>query len=99
MTVPPNPDLQVFSIDNAPANANAGGTVSLDFTVINQVADPGPEARGHWTDKVYISLKDHFDGSAIFLGQFDNSSALLPGEKYQTQAAGLVLPRRLAGPA
>ena len=51
LIVPPNPDLQVFSIDNAPATADAGGTVSLDFTIINQ-ADP--EASGHWKDYGYI---------------------------------------------
>ncbi|MCB1943603.1 MAG: hypothetical protein KDI53_16430, partial [Candidatus Accumulibacter sp.] len=50
LTVPPNPDVQVFSIDNAPATANAGGTVALDYTVINQGS---VEARGHWTDNVY----------------------------------------------
>ena len=96
LVVPPNPDLQVFSIDNAPATADAGGTVALDFTIINQ-ADP--EARGHWTDNVYISLKDHLDGSAILLGSFDNKSALMQGEKYQTSTPPLLVPKRLGGPA
>ncbi|MCB1942193.1 MAG: hypothetical protein KDI53_09175, partial [Candidatus Accumulibacter sp.] len=96
LTVPPNPDLQVFSIDNAPATANAGGTVALDYTVINQGS---VEARGHWTDNVYLSLKDHLDGSAIFLGSFDNQSALMPGDKYQGHSDNLAVPKRLGGPA
>src|SRR5262249_44247620 len=96
LVIPPNPDLQVFSIDDAPASADAGGTVSLDFTVIDQGT---VEARGQWTDNVYISLKDHYDGSASFLGSFGNQSALMPGEKYQTHAAGLPVPKRLGGPA
>ncbi|MCB1964701.1 MAG: hypothetical protein KDI64_01260, partial [Candidatus Accumulibacter sp.] len=96
LTVPPNPDLQVFSIDNAPATANAGGSVALDYTVINQGT---VEARGHWTDNVYLSLKDHLDGSAIFLGSFDNQSALMPGDKYQGHTDNLPVPKRLGGPA
>jgi len=96
LTVPPNPDLQVFSIDSAPATANAGGTVALDFTVINQGT---AEARGHWTDNVYLSLKDHLDGSAIFIGSFDNQSALMPGDKYQGHTDNLAVPKRLGGPA
>ncbi|HEX4609016.1 MAG TPA: putative Ig domain-containing protein, partial [Urbifossiella sp.] len=96
LVVPPNPDLQVFAIDDAPAAANAGGTVSLDYTVINQGT---VAARGQWTDNVYVSLKDHFDSTAVLLGSFGNQSALQPGEKYQTQATGLPVPKRLSGPA
>jgi hypothetical protein len=95
LVVPPNPDLQVFSIDNAPTTANAGGTVGLDFTVINQGV---AEARGHWVDNVYVSLKNYLDGSAILLGSFDNQSALMRGMKYQTVADNLVLPKRSADP-
>src|SRR5262249_32137013 len=94
--VAPNPDLQVFSIDNAPATADAGGSVALDFTIINQGI---AEAAGHWTDNVYISLKDHFDGAAIFLKSFENQSALEPGQKYLTSTGDLALPKRLGGPA
>jgi hypothetical protein len=96
VSVPANPDLQVSSIDDVPQSANAGGTVGFDFTVINQGT---VEARGQWTDNVYLSLKNSLDGNAILLGQFGNQSALLPGEKYQTQTGGLVLPKRLSGPA
>ncbi|MEI9924485.1 MAG: hypothetical protein WDN50_13975 [Bradyrhizobium sp.] len=96
LVVPPNPDLQVFSIDSAPATANAGGTVALDFTIINQGI---VEAKGHWTDNVYISLVDHLDGSAILIGSFDNQAALAPGEKYQTSTGNMIVPKRLGGQA
>jgi hypothetical protein len=95
LTVPPSPDLQVQSVE-APSTGQAGATVSLNFTVINQ----GPAvARGHWTDNVYVSLVDHFDGSAVWLGTFDNPLALGTGESYQTQTGALKLPERLSGPA
>jgi hypothetical protein len=96
LTVLPNPDLQVFSIDNAPPSANAGGTVALAYTIINQGT---VEARGHWSDNVYISLTDHIDSSAILLGSFENQAALLPGEKYQTITTNMPVSRRLGGPA
>ena len=92
----PNPDLQVFSIDNAPTVATAGGTVALDYTVINQGI---AEAKGHWTDNVYLSLTDHLDGSAILIGSFANPSALQPGEKYEISTGDLLVPKRLSGPA
>ena len=96
LIVPPNPDLQVFSVDSAPTTANAGGTVALDFTVINQGI---AEAKGHWKDNVYISLVDHLDGSAVLIGSFDNLSALQPGEKYQISTGAMLVPKRLGGPA
>src|SRR5205823_6152986 len=91
LTLLPNPNLQVFSIGNAPPTANAGGTVALDFTVINQGT---VEARGHWTDNVYISLKNTLDGTAILLGSFGNQSALMPGAKYTTPTSDLLVPKR-----
>jgi hypothetical protein len=95
LALPPSPDLQVFSLD-APATASAGGTVALDFTVINQGT---AEARGQWTDNVYLSLKNPLDGSAILLGQFGNGSALPPGQVYQTHTPTLAVPGRLGGQA
>ena len=96
LTVPPNPDLQVFSIDNAPPTANAGGTVQVAYTIINQGT---VAAHGQWQDSVYVSLKNTLDGSAILLGSFGNQSALLPGEKYQTTTTDMNVPGRLGGPA
>src|SRR5262249_2779403 len=55
LTLPPNPDLQVFSIDSAPATANSGGTLAIVFTAINQGT---AEARGQWQDSVYLSFKN-----------------------------------------
>jgi len=94
LTLPPNPDLQVSSV-TAPAKANAGGTVSVAFTVINQ--GTVPTTTPHWTDSVYLSLNGTLDGSAISLGSFPNQSALMPGESYQTMTGDLLIPDRFAG--
>ena len=94
--MPPNPDLQVFSIDNAPRPP----TPAARSRSTSPSSTRGPSRpRGHWTDNVYLSLKDHFDGSAIFLGSFGNQSALMPGEKYQTHTSDLPVPKRFGGPA
>ena len=93
VTLPANPNLQVFSVD-APQSANAGGTLGIDFTVINQGT---VEAPGHWQDAVYLSFKNTLDGSAILLGTFNNQSALLPGQEYQTQTGDMLIPQRLGG--
>lgn len=68
----PHPDLQVESV-SAPSTVEAGGTVSLEFTVINQgtVATTTP----HWTDRAYLSLDNTISGDDILLGSFDNGSA------------------------
>ena len=53
VSVKPRPDLQVSSIA-IPTHVPAGGTLSVQFTVINQgtVATDVP----HWVDRVYLSL-------------------------------------------
>src|SRR5262249_32774838 len=90
LTLPASPDLQVFSITNAPATVNAGATLDIDFSVVNQGT---AEARGQWQDTVYISLKNVLDASAISLGSFGNQSALVPGQQYQTHAGNLLIPK------
>src|SRR5581483_12387051 len=82
LALPSNPDLQVQSA-TAPATAQAGGTVSVTFTVKNQgtVTTTVP----HWQDSVYLSQHNTLDNSATLLGTFNNQSALDPGATYQTQ--------------
>ena len=92
----PRPDLQVASIDQAPATIASGGTVSLSYTVINQ----GPaEASGHWKDAVYLSYVNHLDSSAILIGTLDNPEALVNGQTYTTPTGDLAVPKRLGGNA
>ncbi|MGA2068563.1 MAG: CARDB domain-containing protein, partial [Thermoguttaceae bacterium] len=95
LSLPANPDLQVQSV-TAPSQAQAGGTVSLDFTVINQGTVP---ATGQWTDDVYLSLDGLIDSGATLLGSYGNQSALGPGANYQTEAGNLLIPLRDSGPA
>jgi hypothetical protein len=80
ITAPARPDLQVFSIDSAPHTANAGGTVAVTFTVINQGT---VAATGQWNDNVYISLHNTLDGAAQLLGTFGNQQP--PGRAKNTR--------------
>ena len=49
-------------VESAPATFAAGGTFALDFTVINQGS---VEAKGHWTDNFYVSLKNFLDKKGL----------------------------------
>lgn len=95
ITLPPRPDLQVQQVI-APAQASAGGTVTLEFIVINQgtVATATPR----WKDNVYLSLDDQISGDDLSIGSFDNGSALEPGGQYRTVTGSLEIPRRFRGP-
>src|SRR5262249_27694049 len=93
ITLPPGPNLQVFSM-TAPSPAHAARTMAVDFTGVNQSGAPPPP---HWTDSVYLSLTSTLDGHAILLGSFPNQSALMAGAKYQTHTGDMVIPDRFAG--
>jgi YD repeat-containing protein len=99
LALPANPDLQVLSV-SAPAEAQAGGTVSLTFTVVNQGTVP---ANGQWTDAVYLSLDTTIGSGDLLLGSYGNQTALAPspgaGSTYQTAASNLLIPKRYSGPA
>ena len=92
LALPANPDLQVLSV-SAPAEAQAGGTVSLTFTVVNQGTVP---ANGQWTDRVYLSLDTTIGSGDLLLGSYGNQTALTPGpgagSSYQTTASNLLIP-------
>ncbi len=96
LALPAEPDLQVQSV-SAPTTGQAGGTVSLSFTIINQ--GTVPTNAPNWHDSVYLSLHGTLDGSATLLGRFANQSALDPNAEYQTQTGDLVIPQRFSGPA
>nr|WP_013334799.1 CARDB domain-containing protein [Gloeothece verrucosa]ADN18050.1 YD repeat protein [Gloeothece verrucosa PCC 7822] len=90
---PPRPDLQVSSI-TAPATVNAGGTLDLSFTVINQ----GTAATtSKWFDKIYLSTDLKIDSGDLLLGNLINQSALNPGESYQGSLTSAIIPKRFRG--
>jgi subtilase family serine protease len=91
--LPDRPDLQVQSII-APDEADAGGTATLEFIVINQ----GTVATsGRWSDKVWLSLDNQIGGDDVPIGTFDNGAALGPEETYKTTTDSFVVPRRFRG--
>ncbi|MAE65735.1 MAG: hypothetical protein CMJ18_15810, partial [Phycisphaeraceae bacterium] len=90
----PRPDLQVQQI-LAPQSASGGGTVALEFIVINQ--GTVPTTTPMWQDAVFLSLDNAISGDDIRLGTFTNGAALGPGEQYRTQTGSVTIPRRFRG--
>ncbi|MGE3817844.1 MAG: putative Ig domain-containing protein, partial [Isosphaeraceae bacterium] len=90
------PDLQVQTV-TAPAQVQAGGTVALEFVVVNQ--GPVATATPHWVDKVYFSLDNQVSGDDVLVGTLNNGAALGSQESYLTPVPGLVVPPRFRGPA
>ncbi len=95
ITLQQNPDLQVESITPAASTFQAGGTLGVQFVVINQgsVATNVPR----WTDNVYLSLDDTLSEDDILLGSVGNQSALHPGQSYLSSLSDVVIPKSLAG--
>ena len=81
----------------APDKVSAGGTVEVEFEVINQ----GTAATNvpNWTDNVYLSLDNKISSDDIVLDTVDNGSALKPGESYKSFAESIVIPKRFRGDA
>ncbi len=96
ITLQSNPDLEVESITPAASHFQAGGTLGVQFVVINQgtVATTTP----HWTDNVYLSLDDTLSEDDILLGSVGNQSALQPGQNYDSGLSAIPIPKDLAGP-
>jgi hypothetical protein len=89
------PDLQVPMVTTSTQQVQAGGTIDVEFDVINRsstVATTTP----HWTDKVYLSTGPTPIGG-IELASVGNGSALGPGDSYHSPLKGLVIPRSFSG--
>ncbi|MDH5639643.1 MAG: putative Ig domain-containing protein, partial [Nitrospira sp.] len=78
----PRPDLQIANVV-APARVEAGGTVSLEFTVINQGTAATPSL---WKDSVYLSLDNVITPDDLLIGTFDNVSALKPSAESEWES-------------
>lgn len=83
----PPADLVVGEIP-VPANATPGQEVTITFTVRNEGDDT---ARGRWSDSLFLSRNDAFDGDDVFLGEVPHIGDLAPGESY-TETVTLALP-------
>ena len=96
ITLPARPDLQVESVTPAAASFQAGGTLGLQFVVINQgtVATTTP----HWTDNVYLSVDNTFSADDILLGSLGNQSALQPGQSYLSTLSSIPIGKDKSGP-
>ena len=88
-------DLQIASA-TVPTAADAGGTISVSFTVINR----GPVATDtpHWTGRCLPFGDLYAVGAApCCWPPCPTRQALGPGEEYQTQSPSLTIPNRYAG--
>ncbi len=96
ISLPIHPDLQVASITPASSHVQAGGTLGLQFVVINQgtVATTTP----HWTDEVFLSLDSTLSGDDILLSSAGNQSALQPGQTYLTSLSSIPIAKSKSGP-
>lgn len=82
------PDLAVTSIDG-PSVAEPNGTVGVTYTVMN---DGGLTTGTGWTDRVYLSTDDVFDGSDTVLGAMLNEVALGAGDSLADLLLDITLP-------
>ena len=89
------PDLQVLSA-TVPERVSAGGTASVNFTIINQ---GNAAANGQWKDYVYLSLDAQFSADDILVGNLSNGSALEPEQVYSTISGTFTIPIRFRGDA
>ena len=96
ISLAPRPDLQVQSVTGPSAPVSAGGTVSLEFVVINQ----GTVATtpGRWTDRVFLSFDTVISADDLLIGAFDNDHSLIASDSYLTRTGSLGIPRRFGGP-
>ena len=96
INLPPRPDLQVESLI-APNKVSAGGTIAVEFNVINQGIAATNNA--NWRDTVYLSLDNKISSDDIVLGNLNNGAALNPGESYSSTTEPLIIPQRFRGEA
>ncbi|HEX8961620.1 MAG TPA: CARDB domain-containing protein, partial [Rhodocyclaceae bacterium] len=89
------PDLRVGTV-TAPDHVIAGGSASVNYTIINQGA---AATSGRWTDKVFLSLDATLSADDRLVGQFGNGSALAPTESYANESASVDIPITYRGDA
>ena len=89
----PRPDLRIGEIV-APDRVSAGGTASIEFTVVNQglVA-----SNGNWTDQVWLSLDDKLTSDDILVSSHQNQTALGSLAEYRTNSDVFTIPKRFRG--
>ena len=91
---PPPSDLQVASVEILQSSGRANGTVTIQWTVTNDSANP---AQGIWSDAVYLSQNTSWDLTAIPLGHpqhpgSDPAYVLAGGQSYTTSLTTTIPP-------
>ncbi|HVX60600.1 MAG TPA: CARDB domain-containing protein, partial [Pirellulales bacterium] len=88
------PDLTVTAA-TAPASGVESDSIQVSWTVKNQGAVKAP---ANWTDYVYVSSRPTYDGTATYLGSFNESAhtGLAAGASY-TESQSVTLPAFAVG--
>lgn len=90
------PDLHVSALSTSPPLS--GQPMTVTWTVTND--GTGPTTAPRWTDRIYLSPDFDlriWEPDDILLGQYDNVSALNPGESY-INTATVQIPANMMGP-
>jgi RHS repeat-associated protein len=84
------PDLVVTDLKNNTTNASWGQSIDLSWTVTNQGSG---KANANRYDSIWLSDKNYWDSTAIYLGQRSIQQTLAAGESYTAnQTVNVPLP-------
>ncbi|MEO8428859.1 MAG: CARDB domain-containing protein, partial [Verrucomicrobiota bacterium] len=92
------PSLQVTVASGPTGSVTAGTVVDATWTVTNLGNAATPVGGSRWTDSVYLSVNNQYDGGDTLLGSKPNGSALPIGQSYSSSDS-FKLPKGFAGNA
>jgi hypothetical protein len=93
---PAHPDLQVQNVSLSRSEVTGGGTIDVQFDIINR--GTVPTSTPHWKDRIWLNDTPTVGSGAAQLDEEANGSALGPDESYRTVAKDVIIPKRLSGP-
>jgi len=79
LTPPPDLEPEPFTIQ---ADAQAGHTLSFDYSVTNWGATPTPGAQSYWIDRFWLSADNVLDANDLYIGDRGHSGVLDVGASY-----------------
>ncbi len=94
----PAVNLAVTQATPSTTNLLAGGSYTLAYSVQNQGSDPAEVES--WTDSIYLSSRQSYDSSALFVGDYfySTTTPLLANNSYSASADITIPSSASAGP-
>lgn len=96
LNIPPLPDLRVSNVQ-APAEGFAGQPILVSWTVTNNGDGASPNNEATWTDAIYLSTDQNFDGNDRFIGTRQRSGTLAVNGSYTVSNFSVNLPNDVFG--